>query len=89
MIHFTLVYTLHNYSDRLMKRFSQTSIALTLFLKTSLFTSKYIVFYGIPIFFNKIVGMKVVELPRCVLMMHTSSELWRYFDTGLYEFIKE
>jgi D-alanyl-lipoteichoic acid acyltransferase DltB (MBOAT superfamily) len=32
--------------------------------------------------------MRVTELPRCFALMHTNSELWRYFDTGVYEFIK-
>lgn len=88
-MHLTLVYTLHNFSVNLVSQFSKTSLVLTLFLKTSLFASKYVVFYGVPNFFNKIVGMSVLELPRCVLMMNTGGELWRHFDTGLYEFIKE
>ena len=89
VLHLTSVFTIHNYSKEVVDEFSKSSLVLSLFLKTSLFTTKYIVIYGVTNFFNKIVGMSVVDLPRCVLMMNTSSEMWRYFDTGLYEFIKE
>lgn len=62
---------------------------MTLYLKGSLFTCKYIVYYGITTFCNKLVGMETNHLPRCISLIHTNAEMWRYFDTGIYEFIKK
>jgi hypothetical protein len=62
---------------------------MALLLNGSLFASKYVVYYGITTLVNKIVGMKTTELPRCISLIHTNSEMWRYFDTGIYEFIKK
>lgn len=62
---------------------------MAMLLRGSLFASKYIVFYGLPTLVNRIIGMKTTELPRCIALIHLNSEMWRFFDTGIYEFIKK
>ena len=76
---------IHNHNT---SHFSFSSIFFSFCYKGLLFASKYIVYYGIPSVINKMVGMKTTDLPRCTALIHTNRELWRYFDTGLYEFIK-
>ncbi len=62
---------------------------MSLLLKGALFTCTYIVFYGIPKVCNEIIGMRTSQLPSCVSLIHTNSEMWKCFDTGMYEFIKK
>ena len=86
--HFLLFFASHVYKD-LLENGSFFLAAGSLYAKGVLFAVKYHVFYGIPSIVNRIVGMKITPLPRCVLMIHTGGELWKYFDTGIYEFIKK
>jgi hypothetical protein len=87
-LHATLTYKIHAMHGRMLDFFSNSSLVGTLLLKGSLFISKYIVFYGVTSLVNECVGMQCGALPRCFATMHTNSELWRFFDTGIYEFIK-
>jgi hypothetical protein len=56
--HFTIIFSIHE-NELLIKKTSKFTIAIALLLKGALFSVKYIVFYGVPTFFNEIVGMKV------------------------------
>lgn len=85
----TSSYTILIYTNYVRKYFSVTSFVMSILIRGSLFTSKYIVYYGFPTLVNKILGMKTSELPRCFALLHLNSEMWRYFDTGIYEFIKK
>ncbi len=89
VLHLTSLYSIFVYHKQLLAYFSRPSLAMALLLNGSLFASKYVVYYGVTTLANKMVGMKTTELPRCISLMHTNSEMWRYFDTGIYEFIKK
>ena len=88
VLHATQAYSLHSFHGRLLPFFSDESLTASLLLKGTLFTCKYIVYYGATNLINYCVGMKTTDLPRCIFLMHTNSELWRFFDTGIYKFIK-
>lgn len=68
--------------------FGPVAVFMTLALKGGLFASKYIIFYGVTLVVNQLVGIKTTGLPRCVFLINTNREMWRYFDTGIYDFIK-
>lgn len=53
------------------------------------FFVQYYVFYGIPILFANIDQIKSPTRPKCVFSIAKSSELWRTFDGGLYDFMKK
>lgn len=85
-LHFTVVYAIHSIDFE----FSSGVMNFgTLLFKGALFTTRYVYIYGLPTLINQVVGMKTTPLPRCILMIHTGGELWKYFDTGIYEFIKK
>lgn len=86
--HYTLAFALHE-SYYLIDTSSKFSLAASLGIKGSLFTAKYIVYYGLTTVVNQQVGMQTTDLPRCIFLIHTNAELWRYFDTGIYQFIKK
>lgn len=88
VLHTTSTFTIHAYYAQMNVYFSSGSLVMSLVLKIALFASKYIVFYGTIAIFNEFLGMRVSNLPSCPIIIHTNKELWRYFDTGLYDFIK-
>lgn len=87
-LHTHVLYAIIN-DVNLVNKFSLLTIIAALMFKILLFTAKYIVYYGLPNLINRQVGMHTGELPKCLALLHTSAEAWKYFDTGLYSFIKE
>ena len=86
--HITIIFSI--YEDKFLhEKVSKWTISISILLKGALFAVKYIVFYGLPTFFNEIVGMKTTPLPRCIFLISTNGETWKHFDTGMYEFIKK
>lgn len=77
VLRLTLTYTLVAYHRQIFSDFTVIPVVFALVLRGSLFSCKYIVYYGFPTLLNKLVGMRVGELPRCIWVMHTNSELWR------------
>lgn len=87
IFHATIIFGIHQ-DLTLLNECSKFLLTCALAVKGLLFSAKYIVFYGIPSIVNKCVGMKITKLPRCIAIIHTNNELWKHFDTGIYEFIK-
>ena len=84
----TLSSAIHAYHEQIISYFSASSVFYSFVYKGTLFSCKYIVYYGIPSIVNIMVGIKTTRLPRCTTVIHTNREMWRFFDTGIYEFIK-
>ena len=54
------------------------------------FNLKYIVFYGFPRPFIVEDGItKAPPHPKCIYRIHRYSEMWRFFDNGLYLFLRK
>ena len=54
------------------------------------FNLKYVIFYGLPRPFVVEDGIdKAPPHPKCIYRIHRYSEMWRYFDNGLYLFLKK
>ena len=54
------------------------------------FNLKYVIFYGFPRPFVVEDGIvNAPRHPRCVYRIHRYSEMWRYFDNGLYLFLRK
>lgn len=47
----------------------------------------YVITYGLGIAFAKYDGLNPPSAPRCVGRIHFYSDMWKYFDEGLYEFL--
>ena len=54
-----------------------------------LFYIKYFIIYGLAHTFAKLDQIQIPTQPKCVTRIHSSSLLWRYFDRGLYVWLKE
>jgi len=54
------------------------------------FNLKYVIFYGWPRPFVVEDGIdKAPPHPKCIYRIHRYSEMWRYFDNGLYLFLRK
>ncbi|XP_017057828.1 protein-cysteine N-palmitoyltransferase Rasp [Drosophila ficusphila] len=47
----------------------------------------YVVTYGLGIAFARQDGIPAPSRPRCIGRIHFYSDMWKYFDEGLYEFL--
>lgn len=52
------------------------------------FHIKYVVQYGLSTALAAFDGVTVPRLPRCIGRVHLYSDMWKYFDPGLYTFLK-
>lgn len=77
ILRLTSTYMIHNYNSQVLNLFSRPSLIMSLILKGGLFTSQYVVFYGLTSVVNQLVGIKVSDLPQCAFLMHTNKEMWR------------
>lgn len=57
------------------------------YLMGQFFHNKYVVFYGVSTAIAKFEGIDAPGLPKCIGRIHLYSNMWKYFDQGLYEFL--
>lgn len=57
------------------------------YLMGQFFCNKYIIHYGVPITFGQLDGIDMPKTPRCICRVHKYSDMWKWFDHGLYEFL--
>ncbi|XP_052737680.1 protein-cysteine N-palmitoyltransferase Rasp-like [Bicyclus anynana] len=51
------------------------------------FHMKYVITYGTTGSFARLDHMEPPPTPRCIARIHVYSQMWRYFDVGLYRFL--
>lgn len=51
------------------------------------FHLKYVVMYGITTTLAQFENAAIPKTPRCIGRVHLYSDMWRYFDAGLYTFL--
>lgn len=52
------------------------------------FHMKYVVSYGISTTLAKFENISAPDTPKCIGRIHLYSDMWRYFDNGLYVYLK-
>jgi protein-cysteine N-palmitoyltransferase HHAT len=57
------------------------------YLLGQFFNNKYIIQYGVSITFGWFDGIEMPNTPRCICRVHKYSDMWKWFDHGLYEFL--
>uniref|UniRef100_A0A182R102 Protein-cysteine N-palmitoyltransferase Rasp n=1 Tax=Anopheles farauti TaxID=69004 RepID=A0A182R102_9DIPT len=57
------------------------------FLMGQFFYVKYVVFYGVAIAFGRFDGIDMPGKPICIARVNQYSDMWKYFDRSLYEFL--
>ncbi|XP_011562248.3 protein-cysteine N-palmitoyltransferase Rasp [Plutella xylostella] len=51
------------------------------------FHVKYVIIYGVASAFTALDNIETPPNPRCIARIHVYSQMWRYFDVGLYRFL--
>uniref|UniRef100_A0AC34GH19 MBOAT family protein n=1 Tax=Panagrolaimus sp. ES5 TaxID=591445 RepID=A0AC34GH19_9BILA len=74
---FTLIGGLTNYQ-----------VASVAYMSGQFFYLKYVIIFGMPSLFALVDGMTPPGPPICISRVSKYSQMWRYFDRGLYEFLK-
>uniref|UniRef100_A0A914YKJ4 Uncharacterized protein n=1 Tax=Panagrolaimus superbus TaxID=310955 RepID=A0A914YKJ4_9BILA len=74
---FTLIGGLTNYE-----------VASIAYMSGQFFYLKYVIIFGMPSLFSLVDGMTPPGPPICISRVSKYSQMWRYFDRGLYEFLK-
>lgn len=57
------------------------------FIHGQFFNIKYIIQYGLPITLGEFEHIPMPNTPRCICRVHKYSDMWKWFDHGLYEFL--
>uniref|UniRef100_A0A182Y6I9 Uncharacterized protein n=1 Tax=Anopheles stephensi TaxID=30069 RepID=A0A182Y6I9_ANOST len=57
------------------------------FLMGQFFCIKYVVFYGVGIAFGRFDGVDMPAKPICIARVNQYSDMWKFFDRSLYEFL--
>lgn len=57
------------------------------YINGQFFNNKYIIQYGIPIAIGEFDKIPMPKPPKCICRIHKYSDMWKWFDNGLYEFL--
>lgn len=71
------------------KLVSLPQLASIAFISGQFFHTKYIAIFGFPSVVAKLDGMVPPWPPICISRVSLYSRMWRYFDRGLYSFLRE
>ncbi|KAH9509043.1 hypothetical protein Btru_048879 [Bulinus truncatus] len=83
------------YSDGLghsvyaLERMSLAAVVSVGYWHGQCFTVKYTFFYGISGQLLRFDGITPYANPRCISWIYSYADMWRYFDVGLYQFVKD
>ncbi|XP_057669577.1 protein-cysteine N-palmitoyltransferase Rasp isoform X3 [Diorhabda carinulata] len=72
---------------QMIKQFNSWSLYGYGYAMGQFFHLKYVVLYGMSTSFASFEDIKVPCLPRCIGRIHLYSEMWKFFDPGLYNFL--
>ncbi|XP_018577369.1 protein-cysteine N-palmitoyltransferase Rasp [Anoplophora glabripennis] len=76
-----------SYQPQLVKHFDSWSLYGYGYAMGQFFHIKYVVLYGLSTSFASFENVNVPHLPRCIGRIHLYSDMWKYFDPGLYKFL--
>ncbi|XP_044745427.1 protein-cysteine N-palmitoyltransferase Rasp [Coccinella septempunctata] len=87
-------FALHNYyvnatsfQVQLVESFDDWALYGYGYLMGQYFHMKYLVIYGLSTSVAKFENIPVPSLPKCIGRIHLYSDMWKYFDNGLYRFL--
>ncbi|CAJ0579489.1 unnamed protein product, partial [Mesorhabditis spiculigera] len=88
LMHFIYVNAIYSSPDTLLIGMNSYQLMSISYVVGQYFHIKYVVIFGIPALFAKIDGMQPPPGPICVSRVSRYSRMWRHFDAGLYQFLK-
>ncbi|KAI6214417.1 MBOAT family protein [Aphelenchoides besseyi] len=87
-LHFTRVNVFFSAPYTLANNFHNYELFSIAYVRGQFFHTKYVVIFGIQRLFAHIDGMQPPGPAICISRISKYSKMWRYFDRGLYDFLK-
>ena len=87
ILHYLYVHAINSNSAVLAKQ-SRWTLAAIGYLLGQLFMVKYVVLFGLPAQVARLDGFEPPTVPACISYIYCYSDMWKYFDRGLYDFMK-
>uniref|UniRef100_A0A914DN28 Uncharacterized protein n=1 Tax=Acrobeloides nanus TaxID=290746 RepID=A0A914DN28_9BILA len=87
-LHFIFVNALFNSPFTLISGLHPYEVSSLAYISGQFFHLKYVVIFGVPSLFAMVDGMQPPGPPICISRVSKYSQMWRYFDQGLYQFLK-
>ncbi|CAB3406745.1 unnamed protein product [Caenorhabditis bovis] len=88
MLHFIYVNAIFNSPISIINSLNIYEACSVAYIVGQFFHLKYVVIFGVPAFFAFLDGMRPPPPPICISRVSLYSRMWRYFDNGLYQFLK-
>ncbi|KAF5291313.1 hypothetical protein FQA39_LY03464 [Lamprigera yunnana] len=85
-LHFFYVSAL-SYQVQLVKKLSNSALYGYGYCMGQFFHLKYVVFYGLSTSMARFENIEAPSTPKCIGRIHLYSDMWKYFDEGLYKFL--
>ncbi|KAL3071959.1 hypothetical protein niasHT_035829 [Heterodera trifolii] len=89
LLHLCKANAFFNSPFSLLEHLNHYEVASIAYVVGHLFHLKYFLIFGIPSLFASFDGFHSPGAPICVARVAKYSQMWRYFDRGLYNFLKE
>ncbi|XP_050294756.1 protein-cysteine N-palmitoyltransferase Rasp isoform X2 [Anthonomus grandis grandis] len=87
-LHFVYV-NATSFQLELIKQFDYLTLCGYGYAMGQFFHLKYVIMYGLSTSLSSFQMIQVPTLPRCIGRVHLYSDMWKYFDPGLYVFLKK
>lgn len=88
LLHFITVYSLYSSHPFMFRALSNYEIAAVAYVNGQFFHLKYQTIFGLPSWFALVDQMRPPGMPICISRVSHYSMMWRFFDRGLYQFLK-
>ena len=87
LLHFLYAHAINGNSLVLAKQ-SRWTLAAIGYLLGQFFMVKYLVLFGLPAQLARLDGFEPPAVPACISYIYCYSDMWKFFDRGLYNFLK-
>ncbi|XP_049877762.1 protein-cysteine N-palmitoyltransferase Rasp isoform X2 [Pectinophora gossypiella] len=85
-LHYIYFYAMHSDME-LVRMFPTLALCGGVLWMGLQFHMKYVIAYGTTAAFARLDKLEMPPTPRCIVRIHVYSQMWRYFDVGLYRFL--
>uniref|UniRef100_A0A336M7A9 CSON013153 protein n=1 Tax=Culicoides sonorensis TaxID=179676 RepID=A0A336M7A9_CULSO len=86
-LHFLYINNFQFYSQQIIPKLSSFGLYGYGYLMGQFFHHKYVIFYGYAIALGTFDNIKMPRRPKCIARINRYSDMWKYFDEGLYQFL--
>lgn len=86
-LHFLYINNFQYYHKQILPKLSAFGLYGYGYLMGQFFHHKYVIFYGYSIALGNFDNISMPQRPKCIARINRYTDMWKYFDHGLYEFL--